>query len=214
MRENKRAGARKVMIEKRKEDAERQLAMRERKEEEDRLLQARLAEATEEERRRQERCLLTQLMATGISECSQHMSVGFAVYKGTCAGAGHRQEVHDPYPTRIRPAFVHEMAPRRHCIGRLAPGRWSVTVPQHMMCTLRRRLKREEQRIAKEIEEREQEEARKLLEQAQKKGVKKLNIAEGATLDKATLMNQVRPSPVSSQVAHGDRPAWAPRSAA
>ena len=57
MRENKRAGARKVMIEKRKEDAERQLAMQERKEEEDRLLQARLAEATEEERRRQERCV-------------------------------------------------------------------------------------------------------------------------------------------------------------
>ena len=55
VRENKRAGARKVMIEKRKEDAERQLAMQERKEEEDRLLQARLAEATEEERRRQER---------------------------------------------------------------------------------------------------------------------------------------------------------------
>ena len=55
-RENKRAGARKVMIEKRKEDAERQAAMRERREEEDRLLQARLAEATEEERRRQERC--------------------------------------------------------------------------------------------------------------------------------------------------------------
>ena len=63
------------------------------------------------------------------------------------------------------------------------------------MCGLRCRLKREEQRIAKEIEEREQEEARKLLEQAQKKGVKKLNIAEGAPLDKATLMNQVRRSP-------------------
>lgn len=56
VRENKRAGARKVMIEKRKEDAERQLAMQERKEEEDRLLQARLADAAEEERRRQERC--------------------------------------------------------------------------------------------------------------------------------------------------------------
>ena len=57
------------------------------------------------------------------------------------------------------------------------------------------RLKREEQRIAKEIEEREQEEARKLLEQAQgKKGVKKINIADGAPLDKATLMNQVRSS--------------------
>ena len=55
-RENKRAGARKVMIEKRKEDAERRAALRERREEEDRLLQARLAEATEEERRRQERC--------------------------------------------------------------------------------------------------------------------------------------------------------------
>ena len=54
-----------------------------------------------------------------------------------------------------------------------------------------RRLKREEQRIAKEMEEREQEEARKLLEQANKKGVRKLNIAEGAPIDKATLMNQV-----------------------
>ena len=54
-RENKRAGARKVMIEKRKEDAERQAAMQERKEEEDRILQARLADAAEEERRRQER---------------------------------------------------------------------------------------------------------------------------------------------------------------
>ena len=41
------------------------------------------------------------------------------------------------------------------------------------------------------MEEREQEEARKLLEQANKKGVRKLNIAEGAPLDKATLMNQV-----------------------
>lgn len=57
VRENKRACARKVMIEKRKEDAERQLAMQERKEEEDRLLQARLADAAEEERRRQERCV-------------------------------------------------------------------------------------------------------------------------------------------------------------
>ena len=55
-----------------------------------------------------------------------------------------------------------------------------------------RRLKREEQRIAKEMEEREQEEARKLLEQANtKKGVRKLNIADGAPIDKATLMNQV-----------------------
>ena len=42
------------------------------------------------------------------------------------------------------------------------------------------------------MEEREQEEARKLLEQANtKKGVRKLNIAEGAPIDKATLMNQV-----------------------
>ena len=60
------------------------------------------------------------------------------------------------------------------------------------------RLKREEQRIAKEIEEREQEEARKLLEQAQmKKGVRKLNIADGAPLDKVTLMNQVTLRPES-----------------
>lgn len=58
------------------------------------------------------------------------------------------------------------------------------------------RLKREEARIAKEIEEREQEEARKMLEAAQKKiGAKRLNIAEGATLDKVTLMNQARHSP-------------------
>jgi hypothetical protein len=55
-----------------------------------------------------------------------------------------------------------------------------------------RRLKREEARIAKEMEEREQEEARRLLEAAQKKiGSKRLNIADGATLDKASLMNQV-----------------------
>lgn len=54
------------------------------------------------------------------------------------------------------------------------------------------RLKREEQRIAKEMAEREQEEARKLLEAAQKKiGGKRLNIADGATLDKDTLMSQV-----------------------
>ena len=44
------------------------------------------------------------------------------------------------------------------------------------------------------MEEREQEEARKLLEQANtKKGVRKLNIADGAPIDKATLMNQVKP---------------------
>ena len=62
----------------------------------------------------------------------------------------------------------------------------------------RHRLKREEARIAKEIEEREQEEARKMLEAAQKKiGTKRLNIADGATLDKATLMNQVRPFGIS-----------------
>ncbi len=63
------------------------------------------------------------------------------------------------------------------------------------MWVCRHRLKREEARIAKEIEEREQEEARKMLEAAQKKiGAKRLNIADGATLDKATLMNQVRPT--------------------
>ncbi len=54
------------------------------------------------------------------------------------------------------------------------------------------RLKREEARIAKEIEEREQEEARKMLASVQTKiGSKRLNIADGAPLDKATLMNQV-----------------------
>ena len=61
-RETKRAGARKVMIEKRKEDAERRAAMQERREEEDRLLQARLADAAEEERRRQERCSCRRLL--------------------------------------------------------------------------------------------------------------------------------------------------------
>ena len=45
------------------------------------------------------------------------------------------------------------------------------------------------------MEEREQEEARKLLEQANKKGNRKLNIAEGAPIDKATLMNQVTSQP-------------------
>ncbi|KAK9917232.1 hypothetical protein WJX75_002153 [Coccomyxa subellipsoidea] len=106
--ENNRARARKVMIEKRKEDAERQAAALEQQEEHDRLMQERISAAAEEERRKQER------------------------------------------------------------------------------------LKREEARIAKEIEEREQEEARKMLEAAQKKiGNKRLNIADGATLDKATLMNQV-----------------------
>ena len=68
VRENKRAGARKVMIEKRKEEAERQAAMQERKEEQDRLLQARLADAAEEERRRQERC------ATSLHTCCSHDS--------------------------------------------------------------------------------------------------------------------------------------------
>ncbi|EIE20453.1 hypothetical protein COCSUDRAFT_30620 [Coccomyxa subellipsoidea C-169] len=106
--ENSRARARKVMIEKRKEDAERHAAALEQQEEQDRLMQERISAAAEEERRKQER------------------------------------------------------------------------------------LKREEARIAKEIEEREQEEARKMLEAAQKKiGAKRLNIADGATLDKATLMNQV-----------------------
>ncbi len=53
-------------------------------------------------------------------------------------------------------------------------------------------MKREEARIAAEMEEREQEEARKLLEAAQKKmGAKRLHIAEGAHLDKQQLMTQV-----------------------
>jgi hypothetical protein len=56
-----------------------------------------------------------------------------------------------------------------------------------------RRLKREEARIAAEMEEREQEEARKLLEAAQKRmGAKRLVIAEGAHLDKQQLMTQAR----------------------
>ncbi|CAL8465076.1 g4611 [Coccomyxa elongata] len=106
--ENRRAQARKVMIEKRKEDAERQAAALEQQEEQDRIMQERISAAAEEERRKQER------------------------------------------------------------------------------------LKREEARIAKEIEEREQEEARKMLASVQTKiGSKRLNIADGAPLDKATLMNQV-----------------------
>ncbi len=61
-------------------------------------------------------------------------------------------------------------------------------------CAAPIRLKREEARIAKEIEEREQEEARKMLASVQTKiGSKRLNIADGAPLDKATLMNQVHP---------------------
>ncbi len=89
MRENKRAGARKVMIEKRKEDAERQLAMRERKEEEDRLLQARLAEATEEERRRQERCV-----------CSRHHS--------SCPGSPIFRVYRSGLPARLADAAKEE----------------------------------------------------------------------------------------------------------
>ena len=61
-------------------------------------------------------------------------------------------------------------------------------------CTLPGRMKREEARIAAEMEEREQEEARKLLEAAQKRmGAKRLVIAEGAHLDKQQLMTQARP---------------------
>ena len=53
--ENNRARARKVMIEKRKEDAERQAAALEQQEEHDRLMQERISAAAEEERRKQER---------------------------------------------------------------------------------------------------------------------------------------------------------------
>ena len=53
-------------------------------------------------------------------------------------------------------------------------------------------MKREEARIAAEMEERDQEEARKLLEAAQKRmGSKRLNIVDGAHLDKQQLMTQV-----------------------
>ena len=98
MRENKRAGARKVMIEKRKEDAERQLALQERREEEDRLLQARLAEATEEERRRQERCAVTGLiMPTGVSGCSEHLGIRLFCVQGVLA----------PSPDAIRRCMVN-----------------------------------------------------------------------------------------------------------
>ena len=88
-RENKRAGARKHMIEKRKEDAERQAAMRERREEEDRLLQARLAEATEEERRRQERY-------TPSSPLSLHKCQPLPVSGSTCL-LSRRQEKRSPH---------------------------------------------------------------------------------------------------------------------
>ena len=54
--ENRRAQARKVMIEKRKEDAERQAAALEQQEEQDRIMQERISAAAEEERRKQERC--------------------------------------------------------------------------------------------------------------------------------------------------------------
>ncbi len=53
--ENRRAQARKVMIEKRKEDAERQAAALEQQEEQDRIMQERISAAAEEERRKQER---------------------------------------------------------------------------------------------------------------------------------------------------------------
>lgn len=53
--ENSRARARKVMIEKRKEDAERHAAALEQQEEQDRLMQERISAAAEEERRKQER---------------------------------------------------------------------------------------------------------------------------------------------------------------
>ena len=91
----------------------------------------------------------------------------------------------------------------QECLHTLPVSHLALTGPQFIQCTPCR-LKREEQRIAKEIEEREQEEARKLLEQAQsKKGVKKINIADGAPLDKATLMNQVHASPGCSPACNG-----------
>ncbi len=89
---------------------------------------------------------------------------------------------------RLPPAYLHFHRPAVCTQVPIAPG------AQHVCAVTLCRLKREEQRIAKEIEEREQEEARKLLDQAQKKGAKKLNIADGQHLDKNTLMNQVWPS--------------------
>jgi translation initiation factor 3 subunit A len=56
--DNKHAIARKVIIEKRKEAAERDLAQKEQQEEQDRILQARIQLQLEEERRKQERCAL------------------------------------------------------------------------------------------------------------------------------------------------------------
>lgn len=57
-RDNKRALARKEIIEKRKEEQERLQLEAEKEEEEKRLIQARLNEAAEEERRRQERYVI------------------------------------------------------------------------------------------------------------------------------------------------------------
>ncbi len=228
VRENKRAGARKVMIEKRKEDAERQLAMQERKEEEDRLLQARLAEATEEERRRQERlvhlpsslgrvvrdCLTlpcssmgmlnVHLAVLGYGKVSpmQEMCAGLDAAPEDCSEAGFTLvddhvaiartcrliAISSAWPKSLRSPSQSRGNSKKDCESPLL-----LTGQVSMRCATCR-LKREEQRIAKEIEEREQEEARKLVEQAQKKGVKKLNIADGAPLDKATIMNQVPPS--------------------
>lgn len=54
--DNKHAIARKVIIEKRKEAAERDLAQKEQQEEQDRILQARIQVQQEEERRKQEMC--------------------------------------------------------------------------------------------------------------------------------------------------------------
>lgn len=55
-----------------------------------------------------------------------------------------------------------------------------------------RRLKREEERIAREMAEKEEEEARAVLEQAARSGKIKLPTAEGK-LDKEAILSQVFP---------------------
>lgn len=63
-----------------------------------------------------------------------------------------------------------------------------------------RRVKREEDRIQREIQEREEEEARNLLAEARKRGTKVAKLKEGEKLDKRTVQvcTAHSPSPPSS----------------
>lgn len=58
------------------------------------------------------------------------------------------------------------------------------------------RLKREEDRIAREIAEKEEAEARAVLEQAARSG--KIKLPAGDKLDKAAILNQVRHNTLAS----------------